>query len=322
MAVVRILGGGPAGAAAALAALKEGASVQLIERARGPRHKVCGEFFSPEIEAELKRLGVWDAFAAAGPARIDRAALCFLACRREARLSEPAWGLSRWVFDALLIEQARMRGAQLATGAAVARIDVLASGRPPSRAPRGRRCFGFKAHFEGPTASTVELYFFGAGYVGVSPVEGGRTNVCGLASEDFLRRFDFCYDHAVLEVEALAERLAPLSRATPWLTTGPLEYSQRLTPGPEQVYPAGDALSFVDPFTGSGLLAAIRCGARAGRAAARGQPVKDYLAECRASLGRPFQVASLLRGLLSSAWAERLAGFAPPALLFALTRPR
>jgi flavin-dependent dehydrogenase len=320
--MVRILGGGPAGAAAALAALEAGAGVQLIERARTPRHKVCGEFFSPEIEPDLKALGVWEDFRNACPARIERAALCFGARRREGRLPVPGWGLSRYAFDALLLELARRRGARIVAEAGAGGVAVLASGRRASRAPRGRRPFGFKAHFEGPSSRAVELYFFDGGYVGVSPIEGGRTNVCGLAAEDRLGRFGFSYDDFVLCCPALAERLAPLRRATPWLTTGPLECSQRLTPAPGEPYPAGDALSFVDPFTGSGLLAAIRSGAIAGRAAARGQPPQDYLAECRRSLRRPFQVASLLRGLLASGWAERLAVLAPTTLLFALTRPR
>jgi hypothetical protein len=87
-------------------------------------------------------------------------------------------------------------------------------------------------------------------------------------------------------------------------------------------YPAGDALSFVDPFTGSGLLAAVRSGSMAGRAAAHDQPVDQYLRECRASLRQPFQVAGVLRKALEGGWAEKLAPLAPARLLFALTRPR
>ena len=77
------------------------------------------------------------------------------------------------------------------------------------------------------------------------------------------------------------------------------------------IYPAGDALSFVDPFTGSGLLAAVRSGAMAGKAAATGQPVAEYLRDCRASLRQPFQVAGVLRRALEGGWAEKLAPLAP-----------
>jgi len=229
--------------------------------------------------------------------------------------------LSRYAFDALLLDQAAARGARVASGAGVEPVAVLACGRRPARAPRGRRQFGFKAHFDGPANDAVELYFFDGCYVGVSGIEGGRTNVCGLGPEDCLTRFGFSYDDVVARCPALVERLAPLRRVMPWVSTGPLEYGQRFAPGAAP-YPAGDALSFVDPFTGSGLLAAVRSGAIAGRAAASGETTEAYLAQCRASLRKPFQVASLLRGLVASGWAERLAALAPPALLFALTRPR
>jgi len=60
----------------------------------------------------------------------------------------------------------------------------------------------------------------------------------------------------------------------------------------------------------------------AGTAAAMGQPVADYLKECRASLQKPFQVAGVLRRALEAGWAEKLAPLAPASLLFALTRPK
>src|SRR5947209_2219656 len=43
-----VIGGGPAGSSAAIAAARAGAQVLLLERGRFPRHKVCGEFVSAE----------------------------------------------------------------------------------------------------------------------------------------------------------------------------------------------------------------------------------------------------------------------------------
>jgi len=60
----------------------------------------------------------------------------------------------------------------------------------------------------------------------------------------------------------------------------------------------------------------------AGRAAAAGQPVAEYIRECRTSLRQPFQVATVLRRVLEGGWAEKLAPLAPGRLLFALTRPK
>jgi hypothetical protein len=293
----------------------------VIEKSRLPRHKVCGEFFSPEIGPELEQLGAWDAFLAAGPARVRRTVLHFGPREKAARLAEPAFGLSRYTFDKLMLDQARGAGADLASERGDETPLIVATGRPSAPSPRGRRLFGFKAHFEGPVDDAVELFFFERCYVGVSSIEAGKTNVCGLAPESFLSRFGFEYDAIVLQCPALLDRLKPLQRVTEWFSTGPLQYGQWFDPRGTE-YPAGDALSFVDPFTGSGLLAAVRSGSMAGKAAALGQPVPEYLRACRASLHQPFQFAELLRRALQGGWAERLAPLAPSRLLFALTRPK
>jgi flavin-dependent dehydrogenase len=297
----------------------------VIEKSRLPRHKVCGEFFSPEIGPELERLGVWSAFQAAGPARVQRTILHFGKRSKASRLPQPAFGLSRYAFDLLLLDRARAAGADVVSQASGELPVIVATGRHSTLRQKGRRLFGFKAHFEGPADDAVELFFFERCYVGVTAIEGGRTNVCGLAPESFLSRFGFEYDAIVKHSPALADRLKPLRRVTSWFSTGPLQYGQKFEHIGEDAgsaYPAGDALSFVDPFTGSGLLAAVRSGALAGRAAAIGQPVADYLRDCRASLRQPFQVATVLRRALEGGWAERLAPLAPGRLLFAWTRPK
>ena len=311
--LVTILGAGPAGSSAAIAAGREGSTVQLIEKSHFPRHKVCGEFFSPEIEDELTALGAWDAFLAAGPARVRRMKLHFGRKEKTWRLPEPAWGLSRHSFDALLHQHAA--AACIDDGPAT----IIASGRRAVES-RGRRLFGFKTHFEGPADDAVELFFFGGCYVGVTAIEGGRTNVCGLGPEDFLRRLDFDFDRVVQQSPALASRIAPLSRSMKWLSTGPLRYGQNFSPD-RGAYLAGDALSFVDPFTGSGLVAAVRTGALAGIAAARGTPLPEYYADCRSILRKPFEIAGIFRKAVSGGWAEWLAGLVPGRVLFALTRP-
>ena len=316
---ISILGAGPAGSSAAIAARREGAAVRLIEKSKFPRHKVCGEFFSPEIEASLKQLGAWDPFLAAAPARIRNMKLHFGRREKVSRLAEPAWGLSRYAFDALLLDHALALGAEL-DREPVADPTVVACGRNIADAQKGQRLFGFKAHFEGPADDAVELFFFDRCYVGVNSIEGGRTNVCGLGPEDALSRFNFDYDAVAAQSPSLAARLKPLQRSMKWLSTGPLRFSQNFQPA-QSSYPAGDALSFVDPFTGTGLVAAVKTGALAGASAARATPVDDYLKACRSLLKQPFEVASLLRSAVSSGWADRLAGVIPSRMLFALTRP-
>jgi len=43
-----VIGGGPAGASAAITAARAGVQVLLLEKDNFPRHKVCGEFVSGE----------------------------------------------------------------------------------------------------------------------------------------------------------------------------------------------------------------------------------------------------------------------------------
>ena len=55
---VIVVGAGPAGAATAILLAERGVAVQLLDRARFPRRKVCGEYLSPEAPRVLDRLGV------------------------------------------------------------------------------------------------------------------------------------------------------------------------------------------------------------------------------------------------------------------------
>jgi len=48
---VIVVGAGPAGAATAILLAEHGVAVQLLDRARFPRPKICGEYLSPERRA-------------------------------------------------------------------------------------------------------------------------------------------------------------------------------------------------------------------------------------------------------------------------------
>ena len=166
----------------------------------------------------------------------------------------------------------------------------------------------------------VELYFRSNTYVGVNCVEGGATNVCGLAPEEELNALNFDVDTLVSRDEALRARLAPLTRSWDWIFTGPLEFGQKLESATD-AYVAGDALSFVDPFTGSGLLCAVLTGSLAGESAAKGVPVADYLQRCASAIRKPYRFSSMLRWVASTRAAAPLLRAAPANLIFRCTRP-
>jgi hypothetical protein len=303
--------------------MQSGGQVRLIEKSRFPRHKVCGEFLSPEIAPVLDRLGVWDQLLEHQPAPIRRFALHFRKSEKQCRLPEMAYGLSRYRFDQLLFDQAVRMGADVTAEAPepITAPLVIAHGRRAAQ-PKGSRLFGFKAHFMGPVSDAVELFFFDRCYVGVNAVEGGVTNVCGLGPENVLKAGDFNIDEIVMSFPPLADRLRPLTRTFKWMLVGPLQFRHRLRTGiADGHYPAGDALSFVDPFTGSGLLSAVTTGRLAGAAAVRGASTRDYLVECRRCLEKPFRISSLLRSAVGSGWAELLAPIVPGEWLVRWTRP-
>ncbi len=65
---VVVVGAGPAGAATAILLAERGLGVLVLDRARLPRPKLCGEYVSPEALRLLDRLGVLKALDAAGAA--------------------------------------------------------------------------------------------------------------------------------------------------------------------------------------------------------------------------------------------------------------
>ncbi len=121
-----IIGGGPAGTAAALEASRRGLSVAIYERDRFPREKVCGEFLSgeslPLLECEI-------------PAALTRGAAIrraeFISPRgrlHDFELPAAGRGLSRHVLDQALWQAASAAGVLTREGEPVRWLGRLESG--------------------------------------------------------------------------------------------------------------------------------------------------------------------------------------------------
>ncbi len=111
-----IVGGGPAGATAAIRLAQAGWSVALIERESFPRRKVCGECIAASNLPLLEALGIGEAFASLAGPELRRVAL--LSGRQMISAALPAapgaqpWGraLGRAQLDTLLVARARALG--------------------------------------------------------------------------------------------------------------------------------------------------------------------------------------------------------------------
>lgn len=309
--MTEIIGGSLAGVSAAMELLGRGRPVTIYEKSKFPRHKVCGEFLdgaAVEILPEVKLEG----------AAIVESALVWRGVEKRFRLPRKALGISRYRLDAVLKEKALAMGAEWCEEMGKEHPGaIVAHGRKPV-STRGQRLFGYKAHFAGATNEAVELYFEGVGYTGVNPIEGGLTNVCGVAREEDLKAVGFDVDRFLARQSHVAQRIGGMERKMDWLFTGPLFY------GPTEAtvgYPCGDALSFVDPFTGSGMLCAVATGRMAGRAVAEGWDREKYVEECRRVLLSAFRWSSFLRRSLAWPGVPYLAKLMPGKLMYGKSRP-
>ena len=116
---VTVVGGGPAGAAAAALLAQGGLRVALVEQKAFPRQKVCGEFVSTGARPVLRQLGILDAFdSLAGPKLRRIVAFPHDGHALEASLPADgngyfARGMSRDLFDQLILNAAREAGVRV-----------------------------------------------------------------------------------------------------------------------------------------------------------------------------------------------------------------
>jgi flavin-dependent dehydrogenase len=346
-----VIGGGPAGTAAAIVAGRGGRRVLLLERGRFPRHKVCGEFVSAESLALLKVLLDSRYAALLGDAVRIPGARLFLDNRTlSTAIDPPAASIARLDLDLALWESAERVGVdarqqvtvQSVTGTGPFRVAasagefesravINASGRwsnlnaSPSKAEQPGRWIGLKAHFAEPSPNpSVDLYFFDGGYCGVQPVGlsgarsgNGRVNACAMVRTDVASTLPDVFAHH----DALRERSLRWQPLSDPASTSPLIFRK---PRPERdgILMAGDAAGFVDPFVGDGISLAIRSGSLAADSLipffAREIPlqhaVQDYCERYQRKLTPVFRASSTLRRMLVLPRAVRL------PLLFLLTK--
>ncbi|PJB30883.1 MAG: hypothetical protein CO109_12895, partial [Deltaproteobacteria bacterium CG_4_9_14_3_um_filter_65_9] len=132
---VIVVGGGPAGSASAIFLALKGYRVALLDRAKFPRDKVCGEFISPGADPILAELGVLDSMESACETRLQGVAVS--AYEKEGFCADypPLSGrsmtslsLQRTIFDSILWNRAGEVGVERFEGFQVADL-VFEDGR-------------------------------------------------------------------------------------------------------------------------------------------------------------------------------------------------
>ena len=179
----------------------------------------------------------------------------------------------------------------------------------------------FKAHLEGARGAdgACEIYFYRGGYGGLSPVEGGLSNLCFIARSGDVRARASDATRVMRELVATnrraAETLGGARLASEWLSVALESFGRRELVPAGGLLAVGDAASFIDPFTGSGMLMALESGKLAAEVVAAWLP-RAHAAGAHAALAAVYRTrygAQFNARLRLCAWLRR-AAFAPHAL--------
>jgi len=297
---VIIAGGGPAGTSAAIHLARHDLSVLLVEQKKFPRAKLCGEFISPECQKHFETLGVANFIATSAPSAITETIFYSTRGHHVSVPSSwfggtAALGLSRAVMDDVLLRQAQACGVAVlenatinepiidgknvcgirlkdneyfapltidATGRARILSKKLNTGEPKSKAT----LIAFKAHLRNTrvAANACEIYFYPDGYGGLSTIEYDISNLCFIIAAEQVKRHhsnpDVVVRELVMKNQRAAYTLAHAQLESEWLSASWERFGRRQPNPANGMLAIGDAASFIDPFTGSGMLMAFESG--------------------------------------------------------------
>ena len=273
---VFVVGGGPAGLAAAIAASQRGLRVVVADRAEPPIDKACGEGLMPDSLEVLAQLGVSLEGCETGRFHGIR----FIGPDSSVAAEFPqgcGLGIRRVLLHQLLLEQAQACGVKMLWGARVSAIRddaVLVNGRVVacrwivgadgqnsrvrdwaglSPGNGGTQRIGLRQHFKvRPWSDYVEIYWGNHGQAYVTPV--GSEEICvALISRPKFHSFQ----QGLSEFPELAARLQDSVSTT--TVRGGLSISRTL----KHVYRGnvaliGEASGSLDAITGEGMALAFR----------------------------------------------------------------
>ena len=133
-------------------------------------------------------------------------------------------------------------------------------------APHRASLIAFKAHLKHTHVAerACEIYFYHGGYGGLSTIENGLSNLCFIASARDVRSCGSDADRVMREVvcqnSRAAQTLVEATPCSPWLAVTLETFGRHSLQPARGLLTIGDAASFIDPFTGSGMLMALESG--------------------------------------------------------------
>jgi flavin-dependent dehydrogenase len=272
---VFVVGGGPAGLAAAIAARTRGFDVTVADGVQPPIDKPCGEGLMPDTLSVLKQLGVTinpaEGFAFRG--------IRFIGEGSQVDASFPIGrgiGLRRPLLHQKMIEQAQRVGVRLlwnstvsglcAEGAVVGGVTIAARwivGADGIRSRVRRWCgleapvqieprYAFRRHYRvKPWTDCMEIYWGQNAQAYVTPVDHQTCCVAVISRNPTLRSASIAAEFPKL-AERLASAEASAESGAVTLTSGLRRVYQ------DRVALIGDASGSVDAITGEGLYLSFR----------------------------------------------------------------
>jgi flavin-dependent dehydrogenase len=343
-----VIGGGLAGAVAAMRLAQAGREVLLIEKERTAQHKICGEFLSPEAVAYLREAGVEP--LRLGAALLRRVRLAMGEQIVEAALPFAALSVSRKVLDEALLTKTEEAGCVVRRGAAVERLVrdgdewhgelmdgrcvraasvFLATGKHDLRGWNRRQergaaqsdFVGFKLHWKLTPAAAetlrdaMELFLFRGGYGGISLVEDDAANMCLVVRRAALHAsggWTGLIKNICARNSLLRERL---DGAEPqWerpLAVGWIPYGY-LAQEPDGVWRLGDQAAVIPSFTGDGMAIALHSGVLAAEMYMAGAGEVQYQCRLAGQLRRGMKLAAAVAAaMVNPAGQWMTMGFLP-----------
>jgi flavin-dependent dehydrogenase len=321
-----IAGGGPAGAATAIAMAHAGHPALLIERHRETGDALCGGFLSWRTRDALDRLGI-DRTALGGHA-IARVRIFANGRMGEARLPGEAIGVSRRRLDGMLLGRAEAMGSavergiairsaapgliELADGATITcEALFLATGKHDCRGlarpkPPGDPALGLRRRIA-PTpglgrlvGDAIELHLFRGGYAGLLLQEDGSANLCMAVRKSRLADAggnpEKLLTSLAAESPALADRLAYTDGPAACDAIGSVPYGWRARETEPGIFRLGDQAAVIPSLAGEGIGIALASGMMAAShwLGAGAASAADFQADLAARTARPVRIAGLV----------------------------